>query len=789
MISSSKEIKNKIMSNNSNRNSGLVIKDDVVEKIKSDTIKNDKNPNQKNKKEVQSNLTSVEKIRYKNIGESFTRGGRDMFSSIYLKIKSQEIKKVNEQLKTIINSVSSLKEEKKKEYKEKKKKSKAKTIAKFALFGAAMGAAVFVLKKTYDTITNFSKKLNMKEEINTYSPKSMTYHAPGSKMINGQQVSYVVKTSSGEEISISNTTNKNEIEAAAKTTDELLANNLLGRKGLDGFLNPKDVNKSLIGYIIFKPLESFVNLARNYFSNSIQNPKLGRLYKDFFWQISWITDMISDKINSMTYKGKYSGVVLSSQDAYLNAKAKLKESINDLFGAKNKNRYGMKVINTKNDQIKVYFPSYSYVDKDFMLNDLYKRDVYFTLPNSRKMYETLEYIADSMSYEDVAKIANDLKNSELNFEKGKFEKKGNKGSTVYTNMYITSKKGNLVNFINNLHAGKKFNQEDYKTNYDKFNINFTNNEKGTLYIGSFENMEDFWNNEFEELKSNNVYELQLLENFFTDEISKLLIEIKGRKMYLDEILSARDENIKKILKDKINLIQDDYDVHYNEEMIYGEGKSTREKMNLIIESCFSKREDKHIFLRFLRKMEDEVNMIENDLYMIFEKFSYRVNPLAFFFKTEPKSAKEDQIGYFVKQESSKATKIVAEKNDIGVELMMNDKTYFTKIVHHSNSKLRFRKQKIKALYNTLIFLKKEIKKNCNLLTGEKGNYVAYDEMYDLTKKAGGPVTMAEDAINTKRKFSDSKNPKDIIIDLRPLKDEIMKVDEIKIPNEKAILSY
>lgn len=785
---SSNEIKNKIKTDTPGKNVSVVIKDDVVEKIKSISTNNDKKTSTKNKKdEVKSNLSSVEKIRYKNIGECFTRGGKDMFGSIYLKIKIQEIKKAKEQLELFINSVSSLKEEKKKEYKEKKKKSKGKTIAKFALFGAAMVATVFVLKKTYDTISNFSKKLNVKNELDSHLPKSVKYYTPGSKTIDGEPVSYAVTTSTGGEFSISTPTGKNDIETAAKTTDDLIANNLLGRKGLDGFLNPDDVNKSLIGYIIFKPLENFVTLTRNYFINSIQNPKIGRLYKDFFWQVSWLTDMVSDKIENMSYKGRYSSVILSSQDAYLNAKANLKSNLNNFFNGKN--GYGMKIKNTNNDRIKVFFPKYGYVDEDILLNDAYYREIYFTLPNSKMMYDALESIVDTMSYEDVSKIANDIKNSELKFTKGKYKKVGTKGFSVYTNMYITSEKGNLVNFLHNLQAGKRYNQEDYKTENNKILINFKNQNEGTLFVGGFENMEDFWNNEYEKMKYNNSYALENFEKFFTKEISHLLLEIKSRKIYLDNFLSARDENLKKIIKDKINLIEDDYDVQYNEGMIYSNEKSTKEKMNSIVKSYFSKNEEKHIFLRFLRKMSEEANMIENDLYMIFDKFSYHINPLASFFNFDSKISKEDQLGFFVNQESSKVTKVVSEKNDFGVELMMNDKTYFTKIVHHSKSKMKFRKQKIKALYNTLVFLKKNIKKNKNLLTGEKGNYVAYDEMHDLTIKAGGRVTLSEDVININRKFEDKNYNIDVSIDPRPLIDVINEVDEIKIPNEKAISGY
>ena len=771
-----------------------IFKDSIIENIKSASSNLKDEEDKEKEPEIKSNLSSVEKIRYQNIGKSFAIGGKDIIGSIYLKIKLQEIKKAKERLESITNSFS-LKDEKKKEYKEKKKKSKGKTMTKFALFGLAIGATVLILKKTYDCIKDFSKKADIKKETNSYVPASLSYHAKGSKQIDGENTSYVITSSSGIEIPISDSSGKNDVEEAAKTTDELIIKNVLGRIGLDGFLNPDDVNKSLIGYIIFKPLETFVKLTTKYFADSIRNPKLGRLQEDFYWQIEWLTDMISDKIENMTYKGRYSSVTLHSQDEYLQSVAKLKNSLNKNLVAGSTSLGGKIERVSGYTGLRIVMPEHENYEGD-------KRQIYFYLPDAKTVYENIEYIIENSSHEDIIKMASNLKDGRLKIGESGFEKANT--TEIKTNMHIHGSSGDkdIAKFINWVQNAKHGYYKNYTEAGGKISIGFTNQNSGKIYVGNWKSdkaKEEYWYKEYYSVVKNNYKKIDGVANYFGKDITRMMVEIKTRKMFLDEFLKTRDENLKKLVVDKINLLQDDFDVSYNEEMIHDLDVSTKDKMETILDSYFSVDERRHIFLRYFSKLTSEFNVVENEMYMTIQKFTSNINPLASLFgRRDEDEIKLDATGHFLKRQQHSGVRVISEKNIYGSEVMMNDNTYFTIIAHHSQSKLRFRKQKIKSLYKTCIFLKKKLSSE-RFTLDKKGRVMMFTEgidtfnNYNSDVKSG--ISIGEGTIFMKNEFSSktaevAENDKDTLsVKLKVIKNEIKNISNIKIPNEESILGY
>ena len=167
-----KEIKSSIEKSKENKSSGLSLRDKNINRKDLKIINHfEKDSKKEENNSKRSNISSTEKIKYGKIAKSFIEGGKENFNSLYLKIKFQEIKKAKNRYDKILSKFS-FKEEDKKRFKENKKSSKKKNVAKLLLIGGVIGVTAYLIKKSYDTITNFVKKLNFTNYLDAFIPVS-----------------------------------------------------------------------------------------------------------------------------------------------------------------------------------------------------------------------------------------------------------------------------------------------------------------------------------------------------------------------------------------------------------------------------------------------------------------------------------------------------------------------------------------------------------------------------------------------------------------------------------------
>lgn len=720
----------------------------------------------KDKETKKSNITNVEKIRYEKIGKSFVVGGHEYFSSFYLKIKFQEIKKAKEKFEKITSNFS-FKDKDKKEFKEKKKLSKAKVITKFALFAGVLGVTGYLVKKTYDGLANFIKSLNIFKYLDYFTPVSLKYHSKGNKFIDGEEASYVITTKSGDEISISEKSERNDIEDAAKNIDNLLINDFFGKKGLDGFLNPIDIASSSMGYMAFKPLSFFINGLNYYFSNSIKNPKIDSYLQSVYWEVSWLCDLIADKVLSSTYRGRYSNIILSSQEGYTNVLAKISNSANDMLNLTEggrKNAYGFRVESGYKDGVKLFIGEYENTHRGD------KRNAYILLPDAKMMSKRIKKMIETHSMDEIMYITGDTSvdsNEKQSFWIGKGDRTGKSLTTISSNFYLKNEKyEKVLRYLGN-DGPDNHHVKDEIRNY--INIAFSEEGRLGLYVGRIDK-DEAHQEEYEELVKNIGPGVEKLETYLEKEIFPLIMEAKVRKSYIDDVLKNRDKLVEKLVKEKINFLKIDFDNSIIEENIYKNEISTKEKMGNIVRAYFSRASERNIFIKYIKILENEFNMVINEMYTLFDRFSTAIFPFAGL--NVSNEDYKDDFGKMMMNFHKGSTYHISEYNEYGASVSLSDVIYMEKLSSFSKTRLNFRKKKIKRLYDTVVGLKNILKSN------KKSKFRDYD-------------TKGDDIFNSVffLAVDSDEDGKNIYTKTKSVSKALSDLNKIKIPNESKIKGY
>ena len=446
-----------------------------------------------------------------------------------------------------------------------------------------------MIKKSYDTIINFVKKLNFTNYLDAFIPVSLTYHSKGNKQIDGEEASYVITTKSGDEISISDSTPKNDIEDAAKNVDKLLIDDFVGKNGLDGFINPDNIDSSVVGYLAYKPLNHFIQKINNYFIHNLKNPKIDAVFKIVYWQVSKIVNCIIDDVTALTNRSRFSNIILSSQEGFTNTMAKIENVSQTMLGISYKNVYGLRVEDGGKGAVKLYLASYNNKSGD-------QRDAFLKLPDADSLSKRVKNLVETHSFEEIKKIAGNLNNDNANqaFWIARGETTGRTLISIDDNFHLQNKKyEKLLKYLS--HDSKDNHHVDDEME-EYMNIRFDQAYHHGLYVGRGDKEEQY-KEEYESLVENIGPAVKTFESFLENEIFPLIMEAKIRKMYIEDVLKNRDAIVEKIVKEKINFLKTDLDNSIIEEEIYKNDISTREKMEKIVGTYFSRSAEKNIFIK------------------------------------------------------------------------------------------------------------------------------------------------------------------------------------------------
>ena len=304
-----------------------ISKADIRKKILDEINKNE------DEKESTPQLSSTEKRRVFNIGNSLIKGGSDFYEKLVKEIKKSEKKKFEKKIK--LEKRNKAEEE---SVKNEKKKSKTKLALKMGLLGVVIGVSVYYFKQIYDILTKSPEIAKISKYLDKYRPVSLMFNLGSSKIIDGAISSFSIKTSSGDEISISDDKReKNPVEEAAKTFDVILTDDVLGKNGggFNNFLNNIQAGSSAVGYLLSHPFFHFVDKIRKYTVKSLNNPALLSAGWREFYQFS-LGDTLST-INSFANRqiiNSYSKLKLESEDVIETKRNAFVELLRKAFEAK-----------------------------------------------------------------------------------------------------------------------------------------------------------------------------------------------------------------------------------------------------------------------------------------------------------------------------------------------------------------------------------------------------------------------------------------------------------------------
>ena len=620
------------------------------------------------KKQIYSNLSSSEKLRYGKIGASFIKGTQSFFEDFILKVKKDEQRKNLYILDKI--KISKNDDEEKKEqsiFKNKKKKAKGGVALKWGLIAVTMGASVYFIKELYELFITNHHVVKIKEILSSYIPKSLKFYAGTNKIIDGYPASFVLTMMDGDEIALSRKIRgTNPIEEAAKTFDYIIKKTFL-EDGFGNFINNiEDKDKSPIGYLIFKPFSHYINITKRFLIDAFENPRIGKTWRDHYYLVSWLADFVTDKLKH-DIKSRYTPLMLKSQDKFTNIMA----------GIQNKYRVmlGDSVVNT-ND------PNYATLAlKNVSINVNGKdNNVYITMKNQRGVENYLTQFIKSNNPQDIVKLIEETNDTKMTFNWNH----ARNGSGVASLSFSTT--GKLAKILGiNIHTNLR-----------------------TVHIRSDEEFENFKNN------------LTKIANDELARIGDVMKEIveeakKARAYYLyNETFLKHRDTLMGLMASDVDLLKSDSDKDYMESRIYFDNSmSTYEKMSLIVETYFDpKVKEKNFFLRYIKNMERSFEEMETNVTVSFNKFKYTLDPFAHLVESSKKfDLKDTYLDFLINNFKGSNTTILAESSDGGFDTGMSEMFYMKKLITFSIAKKNLRRRKSEIFNN--------IKKRCFKIMQEK----------------------------------------------------------------------
>lgn len=554
--------------NSFQRGTLYVTKLDIKNKIKKEFTVKDKNS---------SLLSSSEKIRNFNIGNSIIKGGTEFYKKLIVDIKKSEKEKYEKYKKLIKKEQGFGDENEKNSFKSNKKKSKAMMWTKLALLGVAIGAGIYFIKEIYDYITKSQTFLNIKDQLKKLKPISLFFSNNSSKIIDGITSSFYVKTNGGDEISISNKRrSENPVKRSAKDFDIIMKDEVLGQNGgaFRNFLNSYDPKNSPIGYFISQPLFYFFDKLRLYLIKSFSELNMGR-WRDVYQMGIWF---INDKIQKLATEpilNPFAHLNLKTQDRKENIKIKAKEKIEEIYKSLNLNTYG------------------TIRKKILLVNEDGGEKVILTISNPEDVIKKFESKIDS---NDILKLRRTLKNIQEENIKVEFYSEGLSDTKI--RLVVIDKNGNKKSLPPELtsmfgmyvsHVGHQFYGDKGGKDAKKELLNVIQ-QQVDIFVS--------------ELKA----QFKESESIYGDMLAQ--------KMYTEHFLKPNDIALQ-LLDSTFEYDINDVNSSFIESEIYfNKSKSSKEKMDLIIQSYFTK--ENNFFLRYISKLE---KTIENE----FGKFASYIN--------------------------------------------------------------------------------------------------------------------------------------------------------------------
>ena len=619
------------------------------------------------KKQIYSNLSSSEKLRYGKIGESFIRGSKDFFEDFIIKVKKEEQRKnlyILDKIK--INKNNDEEEKEHTKFKNKKKSSKKATAIKWGLLAGAFGVGIYIIKNLYDIFTNNRYVVKIGDILSGFVPKSLKFYPGTNKIIDGAPASFVMTMMDGDEIAISRKIRANNpFEEAAKTFDKIIKNAFL-EDGFGGFVNNiDDKEKSPIGYLIFGPFTHYVNITKRFLIDAFENPQIGRAWQEHYYLISWLTDFVVKQLKN-DYKAKYTPLMLSSQDKFTNI----------MLGIQNKYRkmIGDGVVNFNDSdftRIKLKNVSFDVNGKEY--------DVHIDMKNQRGLINYLSPYIKSTDPQAIVKLINETYDTKMEF---KWNHNRNDLGFASLSFSTTGPLAKIlgINIQTDLHTIKLSDKEFEKV---KEKLSKIANDELARIGGVAKEL-------IEEAKKAHAYHL-----------------------YNETFLKHRDTLMSLMSKD-VDLLKSNTDKDYMESRIYFDNSmTTYEKMALITDTYFDpKVKEKNFFLRRIKTMERSFEDAVSNVSVSFNNFKYTLDPFAYITEAN-KNFDLDGTGLDFLKNNFKGsnTTILAESSDDGISVASTEMFYMKKLVTFSIAKKKFRREKSEILRN--------IKNRCFKIMKEK----------------------------------------------------------------------
>lgn len=649
----------------------------------------------KKKENRPSLLSTNEKMRFSKIGQSFIKGTSDYFNDFFYNLKLKE-RESNKKEISILNM-----EDFQKDFSLKKKNGKNNFGLKLALFGAAFGISGFIIKKTYDAFLN---NLNVAKINNTLSglfPSSLKFYSSNSKIIDGEVASFVVTTSNGEEIALSNEMlSENPIEESAKTFDDINLDKIL-KKGMGLTLNNTDEKsgKSIIGHLIYTPFSVYISEAKRYLYDSMSNPKIGRAYKDMFWQLKTLIKVadistslvdvnmgLSSFFNGESFRGgfanRFGKYMLDSQNGYTNAVASILNNLNQICG---KNKILLRVAS-------------SYTDKT--------RDVSITIgSSSENIREYFERLLNDGDYERFLSMAYNISRG-YNFKTLLDESHDSTSGTLSVVVDSNFEDKELRDLFN-IH-GRGFIREIGKTSSARLkDFQQTLERRG---------METFSTGLRYKDESGNIVVVPPLNKIFSDLFPQLMNLMAHHR--LNKHFDVLDSLIGLTLKNNLETVKNYDDVIYENQIYFNKELKTHEKLKILTDAYFNPKSVQHNFiLKFLSSMEESSEwgriQMKNTIY----NFKNLISPYSFIRETIT-GDKNDDLGLIMNSQFHNTnTILMGETSDTSSAHGVNNEILLQTIVNYTKSKMNFRKSKQDVLKRLLVKLVEIGKKQSKFFKG------------------------------------------------------------------------
>ena len=624
-----------------------ITKADIRKKIKEEIEKKD------GEKDFKPHLSSAEKKRVFNIGNSLIKGGTEYYEKLIKNIKKSEKKKLAE-----ISKRENALKEKEKEKKNNVKKNKAAMAIKLGLLGIALGTTVYFFKEIYDYIIKSPTFLKIEKFLEKLKPTGLRFNIGSTKKIDGITSSFSLKTVGGEEISISDKKREtNPVENAAKTFDVIMTDEVLGKNGggFNKFLNSVESTFSPVGYFISHPFFYFVGKLKKYLYNSLYSPALlARGWKEFYQFSLGDTLAKAKQFVETPIVNRYSQLQLKSQDIFERKRIELGKKINDkLIEAKHFKDDG----NHKKLKVNDYY-SVSLFNSNIILDNIIKN----INPNDPLSFFRLIHRIQTEELElDFSSTFAGYVSSNTIIHISSVNKKGEKGLSPLvdiTGLWINREKGDAVL------------DDDVKKNVlEDLNI---------LLDGWEKHIKDFFKTE-----------------------QQTLYDLMALKMYYEHFLLPK-EILSRVSDIGLKTNFDDFnEKHLEAEIYFNKERKTGEKMKMITDSYFSK--DSNFFTKYLSKLENGLNDVFSKIFTYISRFDSEINAFHHLLTHENFDG-HDELKKIMEHHYKNHDLIITESNISGESVEPSFDLMVNNMVLFSNKKMEFRKNKsmlLERLYNNL----------------------------------------------------------------------------------------